>query len=275
MIVSCRLDLLQLGMVEFLSGVTGEQVSWGYAQPSQDQQPSNYVTCTLIGGPSQSGSGSAYGQPIYAPTSIALEIDSTGTSRYGAQINGRDYVYDGLISDSLSDIADGVLASLAADVDALFSAVAVGPIVTITPSSAGSIWSYASIGPATITATLASSATLVTASRRVCQLRIEAFSRSRSPRAGAWAVISKALAGLQSPIATLALAGYGVACWAVGEPIDLTAVDGGFFESRVAFDLYVTIASVSTEPVDRIDTVELGLHLLEPTFTSTIEIIQP
>lgn len=274
MIVSCRLDLLQLGLVEFLGDVTGEQVSWGYAQPSQDQQPSNYVTCTLIGGPSQSGSGSAFGQAIYAPTSIALEIDAIGTDRYGAQINGRAYVYDALITDTLDDIADGVLASMAADVDALFSAVAAGSIVTITPSSAGSIWSYESIGPATITATLASSATLVTASRRVCQLRVEAFSRSRSPRSGAWAVIAKAMAGLQSPTATLALAGYGVACWAVGEPVDLTAVDGGFFESRVAFDLYVTIASVSTEPVDRIDTVELGLRLLEPTHTSTIEITQ-
>jgi hypothetical protein len=271
-IVSCRLDLLQLGVVELLADATGEQVSWGYSQPVQDAGASSYVVATLISGPSPSGSSTASGQAIHAPTSLVFTVDEAEEVRYAVELNGFSYVHDATALDDETTIAAALAALIEADTDGPASALSVADDLTVTPSSAGSIWSYWASDLISLAATLASTPTLVTSSRRACTLRIEAFGRGRSPRSGAWATINKVLAALQSPIASLGLAQYGVAVWAVGEPIDLSEVEGGYWESRVAVDVDVTILSTSAEPVDEIDSVTIDLSISTGTVTYTSEI---
>jgi hypothetical protein len=150
--------------------------------------------------------------------------------------------------------------------------VALAEDLTVTPNAAGAIWSYWASGPISLAATLASATTLVTTTRRACTLRIEAFGRGRSPRSGAWTTINQILAALQSPVATLELSQSGVAVWAVGQPIDLSEVEGGYWESRVAVDIDVTILSTSAESVDEIDSVTIGLSVGTGTVTYTSEI---
>jgi len=260
-IVSCRLDLLQLGLIAFLAASTGAQASWSYQQPVLDAGPGTYVTCTLAGGPGPSGAAGAYGQAIYPPETLTVGVLAVAEQRYALILNGYQYHYDGLAGDTTSTVRDGLLAAITADVEAPVAASATGlGGITITPTEVGGVWSYEITGPLTLVADLADEAVLVTSARLVCQLRVEAFSTSRSPRAGAWATITRVLAGLKNPnYAMDYLALNGIAVWLVGQPIDLSSLEGSRWQSRTSFDLYVTILSTSVSPVDVIEHLAIGV----------------
>jgi hypothetical protein len=191
---------------------------------------------------------------------------------YVIEVNGESFRYDASNTATANNIRDGLLAQITAALDPLpFTAattITTGQIV-LTPTFLGGIYDCRIISPGgsnmTGVATLSPNAVSVTSSPRMATITLEAFSVKKSPREGAWSLISKCLAALEDPSYTNYFNDRGFTIMGKGTVTDLSRLDNGHWLSRCQTSFDVNMRSVFVRPVDIITTVNVQLDSLQPS----------
>lgn len=277
-----RWDRLQLGLIGALeTAVTPAQVGWAYGEGTYDRTfPGDIVNLTIVGGPSPSISQGSFGVPLHPYERITITVDFANVGqRYVVEINDQSFFYDAVLGDDVDDIRTALLGLLNASPEYnRFEAEAtlVAGEFTIEPEDFGDVWQAAiPAGAMTGTAVLSDEAALLTRTRKTVSIQVECFSKNRTPRDGAWALAGRVEAALQSPRTIEYLAQFNIALWGKGSAIDLSAIAGGHWESRVGFPITVALQSVLVEPVDQIDIVNLTVLGSDPSLSTTVVVERP
>jgi hypothetical protein len=270
-----RLDRFQTVMKSVLTDATGCQTSFGRTQGVYDDTFSASFISVLVDGPVYPATTGARGFTIQPCASIAFVVTAATTGQLvAAYVNQIPFRHQVEAGDTVDTIRDSLVEAIAADEGGEFTAVAGGGAGawTLTPTSFGSIWSARKLGSMTGTVTLEDGLASVTQGTAQFTATFEAFSKNRTPRGGAMNLALKAMTALQMPSYSLTFRDYGVGIGLIGEPVDLSAIAGGNWETRVAFDVTCNLLfSVSSE-VDSIETVDLSSQVTAPLLTSTIEV---
>ena len=87
----------------------------------------------------------------------------------------------------------------------------------------------------------------------------EAYANGHEPRNGAWAIMHDALERLQLGTVVDAMTALGVGMGTKGPPIDLSAIAGANFETRVAAEVQLFQHFVAFEAVDHITSVNQNI----------------
>lgn len=276
-----RLDRLQLALVNVLGsagGLTSYQVAWSYGQGVfTDAFPASFVNLKLSGPPSFRAPPGR-GASIYPIASVAWVVNSaTDGALVGLYINGLPFRVSVGPLDTVTTVRDALVAAINADASGEYTASAglgAGEW-TLTASSLGSVWSLRKFGDMTATPTASANQALVTQGTASADVTIECFSKSRAPRDGAVSMASILQAVLLLPEVGLTLRDYGLGFAGLGPVIDLSAIAGGKWESRAAFDATFNLLFSVSRPVDSIGTVDLTAAMGSPVLTSTVEVASP
>jgi hypothetical protein len=269
-----RLDRFQTSMVTVLGGATGCQTAFAYGQGVYtDSFPGSFVNLTVDGPifPATTGGRAFIIQPC---ASVAFVVNAAVTGQLVAvYVNEVPFRVQVTGADTVTTIRDALVAAIAADTGGEFTATAgvAGGAWTLTPTSFGSIWSARKLGSMTGTVTLEDELASVTQGTAQFTMTVETFSKARTPRAGAMALAVKATTALQMPIYAGTLRDYGVGIGTIGAPVDLSAIAGGNWETRFAFDVVCNLTFSVSSPVGQITTTELSTSVTNPALSSTIE----
>ena len=106
-------------------------------------------------------------------------------------------------------------------------------------------------------------------------INVQAYSKSREPRLGAWALIQRALAVVQSEDYVETMRALGVGVWTKGVVTDLTAIAGAHWETRASFDLSIAAKAVWVREVGRIETVKATLNTTLPNTQTAFQVNAP
>lgn len=268
-----RLDRFQRGLVAFLVDVCGVQAAWAYGAGSRETMSDAFVSLTLAAGPTL---------PIYfargtsfAPvTSVSFVVTSaTSGALVMVQVNDVPYRVQVAPDATTSTIRDALVAQITEDDSGEYSAAAglAAGQWTLTPATFGAIWQLSTLGAMTATPTISSSLAKLTQGRAVATVALDVFSRSTSPRSGAWALANRIAVGLQLPSVAESFRDWGFGMGVVGPLADLSSIAGASWQSRVRFSVDFNLQFNAVVPIDRIDRVELGADFSQPLlrFTET------
>lgn len=266
-----RLDRIQRVIVAVLRDALGSDsggplVLFGYSQAAWETTvpDSGLVLLTIVGGPTPNIRAHARGTLLNPPDSVGILVPSADPGRYIIRLNGFSYFTDFQAGDTPSTIRDRLVAAIEADDLETATATATGPgDLDLIPDTLGGIWSL-QVSPNLSAHDLITGpdSVLLTEGSHTMLVQIQSFSKGREPRNGAWAIQNRALAALQSPdyASTLQDEG-GIGLWGKGVLIDLSAIAGGEWESRVSSDLTMAAKAVWVRPVDRVDSTEISVQL--------------
>lgn len=261
-----RLDRFQRGLVEFFADVAGLDATWAYQSGLLETMPDAFVNLTMVSGPTLPitfGRGTSF-----APaTSVLFEVTAVDVgSMVSVRVNGLAYRVQVELGATLESIRDALVAAITADDSGEYTAAnGVDPAQwVLTPTSFGSVWDFASTGAMTATPTISSSLATLTQGRAVASVAIDVFSRSSSPRAGAWALANRVAVGLALPSVGESFRAWGFGMGAVGPLADLTAIAGAAWQSRVRFPVSFNLQFSVAVPVARIERVEIGAGVTQP-----------
>jgi hypothetical protein len=274
-----RLDRLQQGLFEVLAEATGVDVQWSYSQVPGDQLGPSFVTMMMVGGPGPFIRKQKRGRIIQPVDSITLTMGPLVVGkRIGVLLNEFNYFEDVIGGDTPDIVRDRFIAQLN-DVNNIepvtASAGGAGELVLV-PDFTGGIVTLGIYGAVTAgVPTLNAGFVNVVTGAQTMLVNIQAFSKEREPRNGAWAIIGQCLAALQSEDLVTKLRRFGVAVWDKTSPIDLSAVDGGHWETRVSFDVTLAARAIWVRPTEAIETVNITLNTEEPTTTQSITVVSP
>jgi hypothetical protein len=269
-----RLDRFQRGLVAFLADVCGVQAAWAYGAGSRETMPDAFVNLTLASGPSLPvyfGRGTSFA-PV---TSVGFVVTSAVVGGL-VMVRVNDIPYRVQVSQGAtpSTIRDSLVAQITADDSGEYSAAAglAAGQWTLTPATFGAIWQLASVGAITATPTISSSLAKLTQGRAVASVALDVFSRSTSPRSGAWSIANRIAVGLQLPSVAQTFRDWGFGMGVVGPLADLSSIAGGAsWQSRVRFAVQFNLQFTAVVPIDRIERVEIGAAISPPLlqFTET------
>lgn len=270
----CRLDRFEKVMVSVLGEATGKQASWSMGQGVYTSTFAGDFLSLSVDGPIFPATTGGRAFIIQPCASVAFVVDAVVTGQLlGCVVNDVPFRVQVAADDTVDTIRDTLVAAVTADAGGEFTGVAgvAAGAWTLAPTSFGSIWSARSFGSMTGVVTLEDEFASVTQGGAQFTMTVEAFSKARTPRAGAMALALKCMTALQMPAYALTLRDYGVGIGTISPPVDLSAIAGGNWETRVAFDVVCNLTfSVSSE-VGRITTTELDTSISTPLLTSTIE----
>jgi hypothetical protein len=273
-----NLARFQTALVTVFDDATGAESGWAYGEGVYNSTfAGDFVNLTLTG-PMPQATTAARGNAIQPCASVDFTVDSAVEGQLiGVYVNDIPIRHEVTGVDTVETIRDTLVAAVAAIAPDEFTATAGGAAGawTLEPAYFGGIWSARYFGSMSADVTLEDELAMVTIGTARFSVQVEAFSKGREPSTGAWALASKLMAALQLPEYTQTFADYGVGIGTIGQGVDLTAIAGGSWETRVAFDFAVNLRTVVVRPVDQISTVSLAAAMSTPTLTSTIEAASP
>ena len=137
---------------------------------------------------------------------------------------------------------------------------------TISPESFGSIYQASISGNISLTdLNLSDNAVLVTQGTRQAVVQLQTFSKSPSPRTGAWAMMDQIQDIFQSESSVDSLWNtYGIRLINFGVISDISAIAGGSWESRCNADVTINLDSASVRPTNVIDAINFSLTTKAP-----------
>lgn len=239
----CRLDMMQRAIFGVLSEACAPaQVAWGYGEQTFESFPSEFISLQLTG-PTAGLRQHRQGRALTPIASVVARVATTSELvRLVITVNGVEYFEDPQPGDTLSTIRDRFLAQLQTFEGAHLTLSADGADgIRLTANFPGALYSL-QLGQGWTFDGLAPSGTcvLLTEATREYSLNVGCFSKGREPRNGAWDLSARALAAFEAEDLGYELDRVGVGLRARGPSVDLSAIAGAHWESRVAFpiDLY-------------------------------------
>jgi hypothetical protein len=106
-------------------------------------------------------------------------------------------------------------------------------------------------------------------------VNVQAYSKGREPRTGAWALLQRALGAVQSEDYVSTMRQFGVGVWTKGVVSDLSAIAGAHWETRASFDLSIAAKAVWVRPVDRVESVNATLNTAGPATQTVFTVSAP
>lgn len=278
-----RLDRVQRGLYEVIeSAIDPVPVSWGYSEASYETLPANIGVLTMIGGPGPWNRTAKRGRMIRVAEFITLDVQlSPGGGLYVIRISGVDYRYDATTLDPIFAIRDSLVEQINADtpysgVEA--SALPIPGGIALSPTQAGALRQVEIVGTIDVLSVDVSPVCyLLTEGTQTALINFQAYSKGREMRNGAWSVITKSLACLQTQSYVERLREWGIGLWSKGPPTDLSQISGAHWESRVSFDFTISMISQWAEPTDVIESVAVSMDIFDPTnaVVTQAEILAP
>lgn len=272
-----RLDRFERAVKDVLEDATGIQVAWAYGQGVYSSTfGGSFVNLTVSGGPSFPITAGR-GVTGYPAESIAYTVDSaTVGTLVAVTVNEVPYRHEVESGDTVDTIRDDLVSLITADASGEYTAAAGGGAGewTLTPVAFGSIWQFDCLGDMTQDPEFSTDLAIMTQGKAQVSVQVEAYSKSRTPRAGAWSIATKLAAALQLPETSLTLRDYGVGIGTIGDLTDLSAIAGGNWESRVAFDVEFNLQFTVVRPVDQISTITVNTSGASPSLTTSVEVSQ-
>lgn len=276
-----RLDRLQRALVHLFGsagGLTDYQVAWAYGQGVYTSTfPRGFVNLTMASGPNIAAPPGR-GVSLYPIASIAWTVDTVFDGALVAvYINGLPYRVNVGPLDTVDTVRDALVAAINADASGEYTATAglAAGAWTLTATSLGSVWQVRKVGALSAVVTNATSQALVTQARANVGVTVECYSKDTSPMTGAWSMAVKLSQLLLLPEAAQVLADHGLGFTGSTPLLDLSAVAGGKWESRVAFTSSINILSSVSRPIGSIDTVDLSSGFSSPVLASNVEVTAP
>jgi hypothetical protein len=273
-----RLDRIQRALFETLGDALAPvMVAWAYSEETFESVPDEgLVSLTMIGGPQPFLRSGKRGSLLNAVESITITVDSVTTGRYVIRLNGFSYFTDGLVGDTLTTIRDRLVSEINGDdLETATASVSGVDGLTLTADSLGGLRSLSLSGPLSAgPPTLDGRSVLVTEGAQNMLVNVQAYSKGREPRNGAWALIQRALAVVQSEDYIETMRRYGVGVWTKGVVSNLSAIAGAHWESRASFDLSIAARAVWVREADRIESVNATLTTSQPS-TQTVFTVTP
>lgn len=270
MIISpTRLDKLQEGLYTVLQGrLSPVQVGWAYGQGAFESMPTDLLNLTVSTGPTPFSRKGARGTTFLPYTSITLQVTgSTEGVKTIVTLNEYDFAYEALLGDTIEIVRDNLLLTLNSNPenDPWTAAALDLDKIVITPNAFADVWETSLHGEIqAIEQVVPGTVALKTVGTRTFTINLQAFSKARSPRSGAWRIMDKVLTVFEDPVLNEDLYAYGIAVWDKGTPTDISAIAGANWESRVSVDVDIAMRSVATRSVDHIETLNLGLGFSDP-----------
>jgi hypothetical protein len=267
--MTVRLDRLQQGLFDALAGVT-DVVTW--VRGEQPRDPGGLLSLSLTAGPIPGLRQRARGRLLLPADSITVRVTAaTNGNRVVVRLNGFDYRHDVGAGESVTDVRNALLAAiLLGEAGAVTPATNGADGVDLVADFLGGLRSLTLHGDLSSEAAVFSDdGVLETIGTVTHTVTLQAFSQQRYPRNGAHAIIDAALDRLQRRSVVDELCRYGVALWDTGAAIDLSAIAGGHWESRVAVDVTVATRTVSVEPVDQIETLTADITISGETVSAS------
>jgi hypothetical protein len=264
----------QTALVQVLDDATGTRSSWSYQSGVYNSTYGVQFVGLTLSGPMPKATTAARGFRIQPCESVAFSVTAaTEGQLIGLYVNEIPIRHEVTGADTITTIRNTLVAAVAAASSDEFTATAGGAAGawTLSPAYFGGIWSARSFGSLTGTVTLEDELAIVTMGTTRYSIQIEAFSKGRQPQDGAWALAAKLQAALQLPENTLIFKDYGVGIGRIGDGVDLSAISGGTWETRVAFDLEVNLRSVVVRPVGQITTTDVAAAFTSPSLSATVE----
>lgn len=266
-----RLDRIQRAMYEPLTDALAPiRVAWGYNEQSWETVPQEgLLSLTMVGGPQPWLRSGKRGTLLNAADSIDLAVTSVSPSeRYVVRLNDFSYFTDVQPGDTIDTIRDRLVDLVNADELETATASPAGlGVLRLTADGLGGLRSLTLSGPLSADApVLNGESVLVTEGTQAMLVNMQAFSKGREPRNGAWAIIQRALAVMQSEDYVGQMTALGVGVWSKGVVSDLSAVAGGHWETRASCDVNISARAVWVRPVARIETVS-GTLAADPSVT--------
>lgn len=264
----------QTALVQVLDDATGTRSSWSYQGGVYNSTYGAQFVGLTLSGPMPKATTAARGFTINPCESIAFTVTAaTEGQLIGLYVNEIPIRHTVTGADTITTIRNTlVTAAAAASTDEFTAAAGVAAGAwTLTPAYFGGIWSARMFGSMTGTVTLEDELALVTMGTTRYSIEVQAFSKGRDPSTGAWALAAKLQAALQLPENTATFKDYGVGIGRIGDGVDLSAISGGYWETRVAFDVEVNLRSVVVRPVGQITTTEVAAAFTSPSLSETIE----
>jgi hypothetical protein len=172
-------------------------------------------------------------------------------------LNDFDFFTDGIGGDTLTTIRDRLIALINADTITPATAVVFdADTFDLNADSLGGIVSLALVGSLSAgTVVDADDSVLVTEGSQSMLLNVQAFSKNKEPRNGAWAILQQCAAALQTPDLTEKFTRFGVGVWDKSQPVDLSAIAGASWETRASLDVTLAARALWVRPVDVVETV--------------------
>jgi hypothetical protein len=274
-----RLDRIQKALFETLADACAPTlVAWGYSELAWETVPDEgLISLTMVGGPSPFIRSGKRGALLNAADSILLTVASVGLGRYLIHLNDFSYYTDGVGGDTLTTIRDRLVDLINAD--ALETATASpsgGDSLLLTADELGGLRSLTISGPLTAGApVLDGRSVLLTEGAQNMLVNVQAYAKGREPRDGAWSLIQRALATVQSEDYVSTMRHFGVGVWTKGVVSDLSAIAGAHWETRVSFDLSIAAKAVWVRPVDRVESVNATLNTAGPATQTVFTVNAP
>jgi len=256
-----RLDKLQSSMFEVLKDIVdtdngGPSVLWAYGESPWDAMVSDagLVSLQLVGGPTPINRSIAHGTAVQSLESAEMRITSADPDvRTGLVIMGETYFTDSIIGDTALDIANRIVAKITEDDYAEVSAIAIAPdMISIIPIGIG-IYAMGSFGNIEADSFVEGPSMLVTEVNRAVAISIECFGKGRELRDGAVAMMAGVMGGLQAPLYVSQLTNAGVGILELGQPVDISALAGGHWETRQSMTMRASMMSRVALPTDTIE----------------------
>lgn len=268
-----RLDLLQSALGSLLGAATGATVAWAYTAPKFDEIEGDLVTLRVLSGPTPE-LAHASGVGFLPPSEITLTVTATVGKLARLVVNRIPYQHEITNGQTPADVRAALIAAIEADPEARFSAVAHADAdkLRLVPAALGSIWQAAITGPLTASVAYADDLVTLAKSRRRMAVTVTCYSKNATVRGGAHRLASRCIAALEDASNALTLRDATIGTYAIGSPVDLTAIAGAQWESRVAFDVGLNIEAVTIKPAEQIGTVSATVHATAPTFTVEISV---
>lgn len=274
-----RLDRVQQALFEVLAEATGVGVHWAYAEVPQESLAADFLALTMIGGPGPVNRKHVRGCVFQPPTLVPLTVGPLVVgSRVVVALNDFNYFHDVTGLDTVTTVRDDLVAQIN-DVDNIepVTATAVGvDSLDLVPDLFGSLWNLKIAGPISAGAlTLSPDFAELVDGTQTMLVNVQAYSKGREPRNGAWSVIQRSIAALQTGDLVERLRRFGVGVWDYTNPIDLSAITGAHWETRASFDVTLAARARWARPTDVVETVDVTLNTSQPTTTETITIVSP
>jgi len=265
-----RLDRIQKALFETLGDACA---------PTQVASDEGLISLTMVGGPSPFILSGKRGKLLNAVDSILITVDVVGLGRYLIRLNDFSYYTDGVLGDTLTTIRDRLVDLInlinADDLETATASPSGGDSLTLTADDLGGLRSLTLSGPLTAGApALDGRSVLITEGAQNMLVNVQAYSKGREPRDGAWALTQRALAAVQSEDYISTMRHFGVGVWTKGVASDLSAIAGAHWETRASFDLSLAARAVWVRPVDRIESINTTLTTANPA-TTTVFTVNP
>lgn len=255
--MSVRLDRLQRGLYEALSGVAGS-VLWTMSEvPHEQLDDVDILTLESTAGPTHVHRRHSQGTLLAPADSIIVRVDAaTVGTRNIVRLNEFDYYYDAIGGDTATDIRDDLLPQIQAGEVGSVTATADGADgIALAGDFLGGLRSLTLLGELSSESEVFSGdAVLVTESTVTFLITLDAYSKNREPRNGAMSVIDAAIDQLHSLDVVENLGRYGLGLWDIIGTTDLSGIAGAHWETRAAANVTVAARTVFVRPVDQIET---------------------